>query len=128
PMRMGRGWAVSVAAIVVGGWLCGACGMDQSHKPFFHDEDEDTPGYSSNLADPLDEDSVVALLTPDEREAIEHAGMKLKDDRDPETSAPSERPQGMDGETRADKAGKLTLALLTVGITLGTMAAPFFMF
>jgi hypothetical protein len=129
-MRMGRGWVLAVAAIVVGGWL-GACGMDQKHKPFFHQDDEDGPAYSSKLGDPLDEDSVAALLTPDEREAVERSGMKVRHESDQdESSDPSSRPKGYaDSEdSTADKAGKLSMALLTVGITLGAMAAPFFMF
>jgi hypothetical protein len=69
-------------------------------------------------------------LSPEEIEALERAGIATHypDDRavgDPDAEVDDE---GFAGETGEDKTGKAIMSVLTVGVTLGALAAPFFMF
>lgn len=77
-------------------------------------------------------DSLLRHLTPEERAALDRVGMtdKIKAEEamgDPEPDADLEAPDA-EHESGADRAGKMGVAVLQVGITLGMLAAPFFLF
>jgi len=120
----------AVAAVVTAAVLVvGACGPE-THRPFFHDETEDTPEFSAaRLGDPFEEGSAADLLGPDERDAVRRAGLPVRDlPPTPEEDArPAKEQPGSVGQA-ADTAGKASIALLSVGLTLGMMVAPFFAF
>ncbi len=88
---------------------------------------------AEHLGDVDEDDSLAALLSPEEREAVERSGMtkgpQLADDDElsPQHPATDEQPKGKFDRT-TDTAGKLGVALLSVGVTLGAIAAPFFLF
>jgi hypothetical protein len=116
-------------------FLALACGID-SHRPGFHDDSEDLPAFSAaRLGDPFGEGSALDFLEPEEREAVERSGMtglNFRDD-DPAAGSEAEPPDGADPDRRQDegmldKASKVGVALLSVGISLGAAAAPFFLF
>ena len=121
-----RGAVAAMVAVVV--LAVGACGPE-THRPFFHEDSEDMPEFSAaRLGDPWSEGSAADLLGPDEKDAVRRAGMPVRDGASPSAEArAAEEP--MNGvESTADKAGKASVALLSVGLTLGALVAPFFMF
>jgi hypothetical protein len=120
----------AVAAVVTAVVLAaGACGPE-THRPFFHDDTEDMPEFSAaRLGDPLEEGSAADLLGPDERDAVRRAGLPVRDlpeTPDGEARPAKEQPGGV--AHAADTAGKASVALLSVGLSLGAMVAPFFAF
>jgi hypothetical protein len=124
PMRMGR--VAGLAAVVT---LVAACAMDQN-RPFFHDEDKDTPEFSAaRLGDPMDEDSVADFLRPDERNAVRRSGMTgiRVDEPKAELDEPAKPPQGAVAHA-LDTTGKVGVSLLGVGLTIGAAVAPFLLF
>jgi hypothetical protein len=119
----------AVAAVVTAVVLAvGACGPE-THRPFFHDDSEDMPEFSAaRLGDPWGEGSAADLLGPDEKDAVRRAGLPVRDGASPsEEGRAAKEPPG-DVESAADKAGKASVALLSVGLTLGALVAPFFAF
>jgi hypothetical protein len=82
------------------------------------------------------DDPIVKMLSADEREALDRAGMMearaegdgelgedfVDEDGDGEDDALSENKTGM------DKAGDVMMSVLSVGVTLGMMAAPYLLF
>ena len=123
-MRMGR-----VAGLAAVATLVAACAMDQ-HRPYFHDEDKDTPEFSAaRLGDPIDEDSVADFLKPDERNAVRRSGMTgiRVDEPKAELDEPAKPPQGPVAHA-LDTAGKVGVSLLGVGLTIGAAVAPFLLF
>jgi hypothetical protein len=79
------------------------------------------------------DDPLVKMLSPDERAALDRAGMlaprpegeELAGDPDSMDADPT-----TDGEEKstADKAGDVMMSVLSVGVTLGMMAAPYLLF
>ena len=77
------------------------------------------------------DDPLVKMLSPEERVALDRAGMLAPipegeeigegDDGDGTASADEE-------ESTADTAGAVMMSVLSVGITLGMMAAPYLLF
>jgi hypothetical protein len=129
---MGR-WVV-LAVVAVG--LGAGCAVQDDRRPWFHDPDKDMPEFSaSRLGDSWEEDSVASFLRPEEREALRRsgtAGLRASD-----LDEPAERPaddellanESDDGMGRAfDKAGKMAVTALGVGVTVGMVVAPYFLF
>jgi hypothetical protein len=117
--------AAVVVAVVLG---VGACGPE-THRPFFHDDTEDIPEFSAaRLGDPWGEGSAADLLGPDEKDAVRRAGMPVREGPSPSAEARAEQEPMGEVESTADKAGKASVALLSVGVTLGMLVAPFFAF
>ncbi len=126
---MGRGWALGIG-VVVAGVLTGACSTERERpkEPVFSAE---------SLGEHDDEDLMADLLSPEQREAVARSGMSkgpafYDDDDDGLATRPSpapkqDEPKGAFGRA-ADTAGKVGVALLSVGVTLGALAAPFFAF
>ena len=127
-MRTWTGRAAGVAAIVI---VVAACGVDQ-HRPYFHDDAADTPEFSATrLGDPPEEDSVAKFLNDDEREAVRRSGMTGIRVDDPKTAldaVPSEDPPKGPVGSAMDKAGKVGVSVLGVGLSLAAAAAPFLLF
>jgi len=69
-------------------------------------------------------------LSPEEIEALERAGIDTHypDDRAVGDETAETDDEGFRGETDEDKTGKAIVSILSVGVTLGALAAPFFMF
>ena len=125
---MGRGWALGLG-LAVAALVGGACGMEKERAK------DDAAFSAEHLGDPDDEESIADLLSPEQREALERSGMKTgpqlaDDDELPhhrKAAGEDEQPKGR-LERTSDTAGKLGVALLSVGVTLGALAAPFFLF
>ena len=132
-----RSMVVAVAAAVV---LVGCSELDKP-KP--------TPPALSAERLGAPSPTILRYLNADERAALDRAGMggRLADDGEPgDVGDPDALGDGVqdgepgvdDGEpglaaddpqeTTSDKAGRLGISLLSVGVTLGALAAPFLMF
>ncbi len=76
--------------------------------------------------------SLLAQLTPEERVALERAGMGGPAASSEEPDAPIDDPSDPEApeepERATETAGKVGVAVLQVGLTLGMLAAPFFLF
>jgi hypothetical protein len=125
-------WAAGLVAALV---FVGACGLEDHHRPSFHDEKNETPEFSdTHLDDPFEKSSAADFLSPTERDAVRRSGMTgfgLEDDPDAAEldEATADPPPAHGTAARAaDKAGKVGVALLSVGVTLGALVAPFFLF
>ncbi len=134
-MRSGWLWRGCVAGLFGVALIAGACGLEDKHRPAFHDDSKDNPEFSKiRLGDGFDDDSASDLLTPEEREAVKRSGMTgvhVADENDPldDEARKLETPEPPKGPVaRAlDNAGKVGVALLSVGVTLGALVAPFFL-
>lgn len=129
-MRTGRlGRVVLVVGLVVG------CGAMDTHRPLFHEEDDDLPAFSAaRLGDRFDEDSAADFLDPSEREALKRSQMGQRPsreerlaDRQSKLDDPQRPPQSGFGHA-LDEAGKASLSLFGVGLTLAAAAAPYLLF
>src|SRR5689334_15193740 len=101
-MRTPRGWGRVAGLALVALVACSA--GHQKPKP--------PPDYSAEqLAEPALGDSVLDLLEPEEREAVERSGMTGARP----VSAPAAESEGGPGDT----AGKVGLSLLTVAVSIG---------
>jgi hypothetical protein len=124
--RAAVGW---VAGLVVFGLVGGASVFGEQRE-----DDEALPEFSAERLGDLEEhDSILDMLEPEEREAVERSGMSLG-------SEPGASPEGTQGpfgpETRQqqgrsegtlDKIGKIGVSVLGVALSLAAVAAPFFM-
>lgn len=79
------------------------------------------------------DDPLVAMLAPEEREALHRAGM-LQPGPDGELVASKDPDEG-DGEggddakkSLPDQAGEVLMSVLSVSVTLGMIAAPYLLF
>jgi len=119
---MGRVWGLSVGLMAVA--LFVACGTERQPSA----KSEDDPEISaSQLSDAFEDPATAEFLAPEEKTALdrvrgEHAA--------PATDHVAENPPPPQGRVaRAlDDAGKVGIALLSVGATLGAFVAPFFLF
>ena len=118
---MWRGWMVVLVAAGLG---VAACGLDKP-EPWLGDDTPDEFSAASLGKSPVTAD----MLTPAEREALARDRGKpvLFGDEELASEGGSEdpRPGEEDGE---EKAGKLALSLLTVGLSLAAAAAPYLLF
>jgi len=130
------GW-VGVAALVVAGLAAVGCGQQHSSRPYFHDESSDRQAFSAaRLGEPWEEDSPIDFLDDEQRQAVQQAGLSgwhFEDDEAGELSLSDQKaieeasqPQGAFARA-ADKAAKVGVVLLGVGVTLGMLVAPFFL-
>ena len=104
-------------------WACGP----PSHRPSFHRYEDDMPEFSAaQLGEPLEEGAIADLLGPSEREAMQRAGMPVREDAGADESGSSLTPEAK--ESTLDKAGHGAVAFMGVGLTLFMMAAPYFLF
>src|SRR5437867_588355 len=138
-MTMGRvGWW-GVGLLVAATVGVGGCALEDQHHPFFHDKDSEAPELSSaRLGDSWEDDSVSDFLTADERQALRHSGTSalraddLDDDLGEGERAEAEEPLPKEPQgavSRAlDKAGKVAVSALGVGISVGMVVAPYFLF
>jgi len=121
----GRRW--TTAAVVAAGLAIG-CGAARESP--WHDPQKESPELSAvQLGDPWSEGSAADFLGPQERDAVASSGASWTDEdvrlAMRENARPA--PQGT-MEKAADHAGKLGVTLMGVGITLGAVVAPFFLF
>jgi hypothetical protein len=115
--------AVGVALLV------GACGaMDEKRAKRDHE-------FSAGRLDGKfgSDDAIVHMLSPEERNALDHAGLMaepLPPDEADAAAAGADDDTDIDGrpKTKAQKAGDVMMSVLTVGVTLGMMAAPYLLF
>ena len=123
-MGMGRGWAIGAGVVVAAVVLAGACSTEQERPK--------SP-FSAGRLDDSDDETIADLLSPDERKALERSGVQVGQHHDEggelgSTDEPTKDEPKSSFDRSADKAGKLGVALLSVGVTLGALAAPFFLF
>ena len=134
--RMGWWGAGLLVAAVLG---VGGCGLEDKHHPFFHDKDSEAPELEgAHLGDSWEDDSVADFLSPDERDSLRQSGtayIRADDDLDDDlidsehAKADEPLPDEQDGFKRTlDKAGKMAVSALGVGITVGMVVAPYFLF
>ena len=113
-MRTRRGWGMASLALA-GLLLAGACAADRRHAA--RPDDDDPTTISADRLDDLDEEGAMTdLLDPEERGAMERAG--LSGDARP----------GEDEQGASDTAGKVGLSVLTVALSVGAAIAPLFLF
>ena len=121
-------------AVMVLALLAPACGMFGKHAPKSGEDAEDDIASDK----PYDQhfgNSVLDLLDADERDAVERSGISgpLMDDdgATTEMGGPfTQERRRLDGEpeSRADKAGKLSISVLSVALSAAAVAAPFLLF
>ena len=132
--RVGR-WAMGLLVAAVVG--TGGCGISDQHRPFFHEDDKDTEEFSTaRLGDSWEDNSVADFLRPEERTALRQSGTAalraddLMDEPDEHGAAsvafPDEPKTGVGAAL--DKAGKVAVSALGVGISIGMVVAPYFLF
>lgn len=118
-----------------GGWLLvamlaglvGCAAMEEAEKRDRRDFSAERLGEpdpeSSILADSLDEQERAAA----HRAGIEVSGHAGADDPDAPRTTVSATGEDVPAESDPDKAGKIGVALLSVGVTVGMLVAPFFL-
>jgi hypothetical protein len=109
------GW---VAGLGLLGLIVGACGLDKPEPP----KPDDEFGAAA-LGDLQPGSSILELLDPEEREALDKSGMSMPKGEQTESATALSR-----DETKSDKAGAIGISVLGVAITAAMVAAPFFMF
>ena len=107
-----RGWVLGIALTATL-----ACGVDARRAG--HQDDAESE-FSADRLELNDRDGIYDLLEPEEREALSRSQMSgvRAANGDPPATA----------ETRADKAGKVGLSVLSVALAVGAAAAPFLLF
>jgi len=102
--------------------LCAGCAAERAHP----DDPEAPPISADQLGDAFEDDATADFLEPQEREALHRVQTphvaEAGDDPKPAPAPPQGR------VARAlDDVGKLGVALLSVGITVGAFIAPLFL-
>ena len=109
------------------GIVLASCGLGQHQAP--PDPKPDEPAVSADqLGDAFQDDATAEFLglDPKEREALRREQTHLAEEGPARPAEPAP-PQGR--VSRAlDDVGKVGIALLSVGATLGAFVAPFFLF
>ena len=124
------GWR-AVAVLFAGGLVTAACGLGQHHAVASRDED-DPPAISADMLGDSDlGDPAWDTLSPEERSAVERSDMSrpFLDDAPP-GKAPPDIPSNQQGRMARlfDTIGKVGVAVVSVGLTLAAVVAPFFLF
>lgn len=121
-----------LAVVAVGVVLALMGGCSSTSQMFSSDFDrENLPEISAaDLGVPERPTPAYQHLTPEERDAMDRAGIAT---HYPDTNAVGDAAaeaddEGFRGENGEDKTGKAIVSILSVGVTLGALAAPFFMF
>ena len=124
--------------MVVGLVLASACGMEKEQAA---KEEREQHISAARLNGKFDRrDPVVAWLSDDERSALERAGM-MDPKPEAELASAGEGGEGDDADdpddpddplgghkTKEEKAEDMMMSVLTVGITVGMMVAPYLLF
>jgi hypothetical protein len=108
----------------------GACASEKERRPLFHDPETDSAGFSKvRIGDSWEGGSAADFLTAEERAALDRSGMAAlrADLLDPEVTDLSEEEEAAE-ESSLDRAGKMSMSVLAVGLTLGAAIAPYFLF
>jgi hypothetical protein len=116
-VRRVGGWvaAVSIAALLAGSGLLGERSVRAA-------DDADAPAFSADdLGDMKDDNSILDMLEPEEREALTRSQMTGLPEDAPKPVAPEKEGFG-------DKLGKLSLSIASVAVAVGAVVAPFFLF
>ena len=95
-----------------------ACGLDRQQAGRPKDPE---PEFSAERLDFPEQDSILDLLEPEEREAVARSG--ISGARPEHVATPAD-----EGESKADTAGKVSLSVLSVALSVGAAVAPFFLF
>jgi len=106
-----RGWVLGLALTMV--LACGLDGRRAGHR------DDTEPEFSADRLELSDQDAILDLLEPDEREALTRSQM---------SGVPGDPAGAPADETKSDKAGKVGLSVLSVALSAAAVAAPFFLF
>ena len=107
-----RAWLAGIVAVTV----IGACGLTD------HPKKEPSEFSAERLGDLSEQDSILDLLDPEEREAMDREGVSgARPAHQGEPDEPKE-------ETALQKAGNATFSILTVAVSAAAVAAPFFLF
>jgi hypothetical protein len=131
-MAIERGRRGTVVAVMVLALLVSACGMFGKQAPKSGEDAEDDIAAEEPFDQPRE--SVLDLLDEDERDAVQRSGMSGplmdRDGATTETGGPfsQERRKFDEPESKADKAGKLGISVLSVALSAAAVAAPFFLF
>src|SRR5437016_513276 len=116
-MRTRQGWERVAGLALAGLLLAVACAADRRHAA--RPDDDDPTTISADRLDDLDEEGAMTdLLDPEERNAMERAGL-------PGDARPGEDEQK---QNAGDTAGKVGLSVLTVALSVGAAIAPLFLF
>jgi hypothetical protein len=120
PMRRVGGW---VAGVLVAGLLVGACVLAERSA---RAADDDPPEVSAEaLDDPAEQGSILEMLDPEEREALERSqitGMR------PEHPKPAAEKSKSESEGFGDTVGKVGVSIASVALSVAAVVAPFFLF
>jgi hypothetical protein len=125
-----RRWT-AIGGMLVIAFAVSACSMFGQHAT---DGTEDqAEAEAEDLFAP--HQSVMDLLDPEEREAVERSGMSgpIMDRKGTATETegpfgPERRGFDREPETKSEKAGKLGISVLSVALSAAAVAAPFFLF
>ena len=104
--------------------FCAGCATERAHPQ----RDPDEPAISADqLGDAFEDDATADFLEPQEREALHRVQTPHLTEAgdDPKPAPPP--PQGRISRA-LDDMGKIGIALLSVGITIGAFIAPLFLF
>ena len=127
-----RRWT-AIGGVLVFALAVSGCSMFGQHAT---DGSEDTDEFAQEDKDPLahPHHSVMDMLDPEEREAVERSGMSGMMDRSGAASetqgpfGPERRAMDREPESKSDQAGKLGMSVLSVALSAAAVAAPFFLF
>jgi hypothetical protein len=120
-MRMAGRWAWGAAGLLLCGLVVAGCGMGRERDSLFGSEDvPETSAWHLGEGE-----SVVELLGSDEAAAVHDSGASWAGD---ETAATPTGGLPDREESFSDKAGKMGLVLLGLGMTVGAAAAPYLLF
>ena len=115
----------ALVAVVVALAIAGGCAAEKKRV-----EQEDKISAARLSGKFRHDDPLVTMLSPSERDALENAGMM---EAAPEGSelgdeAANDESGDDDSKSSSDKYGDIAMSVLSVGVTLGMMAAPYLLF
>jgi hypothetical protein len=128
-----RRWTMIGGMLVIALAVSG-CSMFGQHAA--DGSDDETDAFAQEEQDPLahPHHSVLDLLDPEEREAVERSGISGFGERG-DAAAETEGPFGperrafdREPESKSEKAGKLGISIMSVALSAAAVAAPFFLF
>ncbi len=116
--------AVAVALAVA---MAGGCATTEKER--LAQEKEDRISAARLGGKFRHEDPLVQMLSPEERVALDRAGMLAEPDPEELAAADTENAAAEDADKSSmDKAGDVMIAVLSVVIPLGMAAAPYLLF
>lgn len=105
-------------------FVLGACGALERAA-----HEDDRAFGAQHLGDPYGEHALADVLSPEQREAADRVGIRVGE---PELGSDGEvdgRSGNLEGEeSTSDTAGRVGVTALSVGMTLGMLVAPFFLY